>query len=147
MTRPVDSSTRENVIVSLTGGRAALVVPRAADPDEERYPGLQQEAAVGDLIYTDEKDMPSLEQLLRENRVAYAVLEHESHHVSYLRVLAGGAVGVGTTVAGFFLLLQAIAPSVISANPYTALTLTLGGIVLVATLLVALYGPSDDLER
>ena len=68
---PRDASTTsgaENLIVSLTGsGETALVVGRSSE-DEPR--GLDFEGRARRIgyrpIYTDEKDMPSLEQLLEE---------------------------------------------------------------------------------
>jgi hypothetical protein len=134
--------SKENLIVSLTGGQSALVVPKPSTA--EKPPDVELQAhgpSTGAVIYTDETEMPSLEQLLKENRIAYAVLERESTHVSYVRVVAGAGIGVGTSVAGWVLFLQSVAGSTVRANPYTALSLALGGIVLIATLLVALYGP------
>ena len=98
-------------------------------------------------IYTDEKDMPSLEQLLEENRVAYAVFERDARHVSYVKVIAAAAIGVATSTVGLALLVDAVADSALQANPYTALSLALGGIVLLATLLVGLYGPPRGRPR
>ena len=42
---------------------------------------------------------------------------------------------------GWVLLIDALAESAARANPYTALTLALWGFVLLATLLLAVYGP------
>jgi hypothetical protein len=140
----------DNLVVGLTDGKNALVVGRPPDGEDEDVPtfSLQPDPLIGQRpIYTDEKDMPSLEQLLRENRIAYAVFERDARRVSYGRVVAASTIGVATSVVGWVLLLDAVAESAVRANPYTALSLALGGIVLLATLLVALYGPARDSPR
>lgn len=49
--------------------------------------------------------------------------------------------GHGPWSVGWVLLIDALAESAARANPYTALTLALWGFVLLATLLLAVYGP------
>jgi hypothetical protein len=133
----------ENVIVSFTKGGSALVVERPSEGEKPADLQIQTDPRLGQRpIYTDEKDMPSLEQLIRENSIAYAVFEREAPRLSYYRVIAASAVGVATSTVGWILFVDALDESAIRANPYTALSLALGGIVLLATLLIALYGPA-----
>jgi hypothetical protein len=147
-----------NVLVSLTSGETGLVVERPSEKPStftissspwapppgdgpSTFVSLSDQPLGPRYIYTDEKDMPSLEQLLKENRVASAVIERDAPHAGYMRVIAATAIGVATSMVGWVLLVNAVSESGLRANPYTALSLALGGLVLLATLLVALYGP------
>jgi hypothetical protein len=142
-------------IVGLRSGRAHLVASRRST----RSGAEVEEGTRSGLIFTDRQDMPSLEQLLEENKVAYAVLERpvptpeqplrvavEEPVASgvlfrnYLRVAAGAAFAASVSAAGSIVLVDAIAEDALHANPYTALSLALGGLGLLATLLVAVKG-------
>jgi hypothetical protein len=111
------------------------------------------------VIYTDVGDMPSLEELLEQREVALAVLERpalaESRPVGQtrtpatgadrlsapertaaLRLIAAAVIGTAISAVGWTLLASAV--SGVRANPYTAVSLGLGGLVLLLTLLSAL---------
>ena len=96
------------------------------------------------VIYTRAEDMPTLEELLERSKVAYAVLEKEVPMATSVRaqrqwlVVAAAGVAGGTAIGGFIAFLDSIDDAWIRANPYTALTYALGGLVLIATLLTAL---------
>jgi hypothetical protein len=54
------------------------------------------------------------------------------------RVAAASAIAGGAAAVGFFLLAIAVIGASVEPNPYTALALTVGGVVLLATLITAL---------
>jgi hypothetical protein len=89
-------------------------------------------------IFTDAKDMPSLEQLLREHAVGLAILEKD-RTVPLLIPLSAGALGALSAV-GCVLFLGSVAGRV-AINPYTAVSLALGAIVILLALIAAIRAP------
>jgi len=124
---------------STTGGDAE----EASNPD-----------AAG-VIYTTREDMPSLEDLLRQNDIAMAVLEKPmpitsesfsaTGNASHLPIglIAASGIAASVSVVGWVLFVASVRADGIHANPYTALSLALGGIVLLATLIVGLKAPKN----
>jgi hypothetical protein len=128
----------ENLIVSLTGGVTGLVIQRPPSrPEVEQEVPLQGSPTAPKPIYTEEKDMPSLERLLEENRVAYAVFEREARAVSGSRVAVASGIAAIVAAVGWTLVVVDVTDGG-RLNPYLALMLALGGLVLCATVLVAL---------
>jgi hypothetical protein len=139
----VPEATESNVtgFVSLRSGTTRLLATRGyAGSSAEAVPLAGREPS--GVIYTDRADMPSLEELLEQNRVAYAVLERSAP------APAQDSTGIGTVVAsvvvgavgavGWTLFAVAVSEGGIRPNPYTALLLGLGAFVLLATLIVGL---------
>jgi hypothetical protein len=128
---------RDNVIVSLTSGTTALVEPRERGADTE----AGRSATTSGLIYTEASDMPSLEQLLAEHRIATAVIERGTPAVvPPLRVVIATTLAATVTAIGAVLLVVDVA-GVSHPNPYVSLLLVLGGLGLFATILTALTRP------
>ncbi len=143
--------------VSLRSGDTALIAPRSSAGSHESDP---LDAKTG-VIYTERADMPTLEHLLGENEVAFAVLERpvsavtaagthvarqrvvhtDRHTTSQTRVILASGIGVATSAVGWTLFADSVAESAIRANPYSALSFALGGIVLLLSVFVALHGP------
>jgi hypothetical protein len=122
---------------------------------DERRP---LEAASG-VIYTNVADMPSLEELLEQGEVALAVLERpvpaspatgarpgsssrarRASRRTYAPLIGVTGFAAGMAVLGTTLLVDSIKEGGVQANPYTALSLALGGLLVLATLLVAVSG-------
>jgi hypothetical protein len=123
------------------GGDTVLIYPRRARDDSNAVDTGNAPSGKSGIIYTDRKDMPSLEELLQENKLAYAVLGERIVRPtlrSYLGAVTGGAIAAAVVTTGVLLFVDAVADNAIRANPYTALSLALGGLILLATLLVAL---------
>jgi hypothetical protein len=136
--------------VSLASGRTHLLFPRK---EEESRAGA---------IYTDAADMPSLEELLKQREIAFAVLERPApslqpqpsaqpeaptvaaeagrarRRISTRRIVAAAMIPAATGAVGWTLFADSISDTAVQANPYTALILALAGFVLLASLLVAL---------
>jgi hypothetical protein len=99
--------------------------------------------------------MPSLESLLRENEVAYAILERPApslgtrasaeaerteraaRALSSLRILAAAAIPFVISAVGWTLFVESVTGGAVRANAYVALSLGLGGLVLLWTLILA----------
>jgi hypothetical protein len=122
-----------DVIVSLTTGATGLVMPREG-ADETSMP---QAITRGGLIYTDRRDMPSLEELLAEHHIASAVVLRDAPpSVTPLRLIGATALASAISAVGAALLVVDAAGSA-HPNPYIALMLFLGGLGLLATVLIA----------
>ena len=142
-------------MVSLSSGETRVVFTR---PEIDVRAGAREPAAEASsgVIYTDRADMPSLEELLRQHEIAYAVLERpapeaatevtrtpatpavELSPVDPVRIVIASAVATAVGAVGWTLFADSIASGAVNANPYTALSLGLGGLVLIVTLIVAL---------
>lgn len=142
-------------MVSLSSGETRVVF---TSPEIDVRAGAREPApeASSGVIYTDRADMPSLEELLRQHEIAYAVLERpapeaategtrapaaltvERPLIGPVRIFVASAVATAVGAVGWTLLADSLASDAVNANPYTALSLGLGGIVLIVTLIVAL---------
>lgn len=148
--------------VALESGSTRVLSKRAATSatDVERTP--PEESVPSGVIYTDVDDMPSLEELLRANEVAFAVLERpapsapqevgtraaslpatmregrDERVLSPAQVVFAASIPFTVSAVGWTLFATAVAGGSVRANPYTALSLGLGGLVLLATLLLAI---------
>lgn len=128
-------AAQETAIVSLTSGENQIVQFRERVPEDPP----EGTAIEGGPIYTSTSDMPSLEQLLEEYRVASAIFEREVLVPLRRpnRVVAATTLAATITAVGATLLVIAIA-SVSHPNPYISLLMFLGGLGLLATILVEL---------
>jgi hypothetical protein len=125
-----------NVIVSTKSGASVLVVPR--ESGREDGTDFAESITSGGAIYTDIKDMPSLEALLAEYQVATAVIWKEpSRAVPSERIIGTSVVAGAITAIGAALLAVDLA-SAAHPNPYISLMLLIGGLGLIATIVVAL---------
>ncbi len=146
-------------MIHLRSGRTVLLYRQTStEAGGGNVEALQQEAPSG-AIYTEQQDMPSLEELLRQNEVAMAVLERPAPMLdssvggpsgatalsatartlpaSARRLVFAAVIGAAVSTVGWTLLATSLSSSV-RANPYTAASLGTGGLVLLATLVVAL---------
>jgi hypothetical protein len=126
----------------------------------------ESDSGSGGVIYT-EHDMPTLEALLEEYRVAVAVLERPTEEMDLSpisenkatatsrgetpsselvltqapwRIAVAGVLAGAFAAVGIVLMVSAGIPGGLRANPYMALVLFLGGVTFVATLVRALRG-------
>lgn len=140
---PADTDLHSNLIVELTSGETARVLTASlasveADvraPDGYVLP-LSRDVAIG-TIYTDRADMPSLERLLDENRIASAIFEREVEGLSRSRVALAAGIAAAVITLGVVLLVSDLFAA-IEANAFVALFITLAGLVYAATVVSAL---------
>lgn len=86
-------------------GETALIYPRDRYGSSTAEPRAGRQESSG-IIFTDRQDMPSLEQLLRENRLAYAVLEAPPQPPAwsaYVRIATGSAAATAVSTVGVLL--------------------------------------------
>jgi hypothetical protein len=136
--------------VALSSGRTHILRP------EEGGESGTGSAEVSGVIFTNRTDMPSLEALLSENQVAYAVLERpvpiavqpgagdarpSTGRPSAARIVVGAGIGIATSAVGWTLFADAVAETSIRANPYTALVVALSGLIILASVLIGLSQP------
>jgi hypothetical protein len=138
-----ETERRSNLIVALTSGETAQVLtgePPTLDMHGTTSSGLatpfRGEPVTGS-IYTTREDMPSLERLLEENRIASAVFEREVEGLSRHRVAIAAAIASAVITLGVVLLLSDLVGA-IEANAIVALFIILAGIVYTATIASAL---------
>jgi hypothetical protein len=127
---PQDS---ENIILSLTSGATRLLVPEPRRPSDGDQDSRYMEAGV---IYHDLPDMPSLRELLAENRVLSAVWERDAGPP--WRAVIAASLAVAITTAGGVLLPAGVLTHGLHVNALLGLMLLLGGIGLLVSLVVAL---------
>jgi len=126
----------------VTGETPLLVQRRPEQTDEPREelakpsrPGEPQTS--GGVIYT-KHTMPSLAQLLEEQRVATAVLLGEAESPDAWRLVVATSLAAGITVAGAVLTVLSLLAKPSQPDPFVGVTLLFGGLGLFATLVVAL---------
>ena len=141
-------------MVSLRSGSTPVIYPTRAQTR------VQPTAIPSGVIYTSAEDRPSLEALLERHEVAFAVIEpsptrqapapvrtpqrKEKQRVSNTKgFIAAAGIGIATSAAGWVLFVDAVAGSSVQANPYTALLLALGGLIILLSVLLAIHEPND----
>lgn len=131
--------------VALASGETRTLVQ---EPPSNRV-GEDEPTSSG-VIYTG-RDLPSLEELLAAHEIVTAVLERPAPIVDAAVVQAArqpapafsteavilAATSGAISMAGWVLLVASVVPDPLRVNPYIALSLALGGLVLVATVAVA----------
>ena len=137
----VRSDDQSQVVVSLTGGRNAFVLPRPSDAERADAGGGADvplgERIYSDVIYTREQDMPSLERLLTEHRVLSAVFERSG--LSPWRVAWASAIATSFAVGGATLLVTDVMGA--EVDSLVAAFVALIGVALLATVAVGLRKP------
>lgn len=145
----------------LRSGRTHVIAPRTdtrgGAGEESRPP------ASSGVIYTNRADMPSLEELLAQHEVVTAVLEREVPFSRsavgsrrretpfrarpsagvLVRAIAACSIGAAVAGVGWALFALSVAPHALHANPYTALSLGLGGLLLLTAIVAAFQTPRD----
>jgi hypothetical protein len=125
------------VTISTTWGTSLLLAPRG--DSDEGVSDAAESAELGGQIYTDVKDMPSLEALLADYQIATAVIWKDPRAWPHdpMRIVGASAAAAAITAIGAALLAVDLAAAA-HPNPYISLLLFLGGLGLLATILAAL---------
>lgn len=138
-----DNDLRSNLIVELKSGATARVLTaesaalETGAPTSAGFaPPLGREPVTG-TIYTRRSDMPSLERLLEEHRIASAVFEREIEGLSRWRVAGAASIASAVITLGVVLLVSDLV-SAVEANAFVALFITLTGAVYATTVASAL---------
>jgi hypothetical protein len=139
-----------NLVVWLKSGATSRVLPYGEDGfssstavrSEHEIERSESDSSgsgptrAADIIYTSRSDMPSLEELLADYQIASAVFERESQHRHPLRLVTASAIAFATLTVGVVLLsVNLLSPT--TPNALAALFLSLAGVVLVATVVLA----------
>jgi hypothetical protein len=123
----------DKVILSLASGRNVLFTAQKSERDEDALRTTTQ----GGLIYEHRGDMPSLEELFAELKIASAVIERSPIELSPGRIVTASALAAAITAVGFALIAVDLFGGA-HPNPYVSLMMALGGLALFATIFTAL---------
>jgi hypothetical protein len=123
----------DKAILSLPSGRNVLLIVQKGEFDEDALKTTTQSG----LIYEHRGEMPSLEQLFAELKIASAVIERSPTSVSPGRIVAASALAAAITAVGVALIAVDLVGRA-HPNPYVSLMMALGGLALFATIFTAL---------